>query len=291
MKKLLSALLVLVLLVSGLLSLAGCDDKPESTADVTDTATTLGDTTTAAETESPETGVTYTAGHKSLLTFYLLYDVVLFNEDRYTVVINGDSAEITYDFYETDLTESGKEFSEKLGVRFVCSVIESGEYYEFHVTAAYQAVKIVGEGAEEGLRQRLARVEEELADPDLDDEDRMFYEESKELLNGKEIDRSEALAGVEAVLKCKIDEDGNLSEALIYMNGELSEEMYCTYDEAGNLLSSTNGVANQSSEREETTYYANGKPKSYIKYRLRGTEERITSAYYFDESGNLIEEQ
>ncbi len=296
MKKLLSALLVLVLLVSGLLSLAGCDDKPESTADVTDTATTLGDTTTAAETEPPETGVTYTAYHKAPLV-----SGELFNESRYTIILNGDVAEVYNDFFEAGHTD-GKEYYEKQSVRYACSVVEKGEYYVLRVTAAYQSNRMVGEGAEEALRKALAIVEEELADPDLSENRRAFYEQRKELLNGKELDRSEELAEIEAVLKLKIDDDGNLLEVLAYTNGNLGEGMYFTYDEEGNLLSSTDGVANQSSERKETTYYANGTPKSHIKYERHGYEggegddvvvyeERVKRAYYFDESGNLIDEK
>ena len=291
MKKWLSALLVLALLVSGLLSFAGCDDKRESTADGIDTATTLGDTTTVAETESPKMGETYEAKH-----FSYGWSIASFMEAPIRVVFDGETAElymVSPDDFWWGEGDAAKPLIEKENALYTGTVTTEGDYKVIRVTAAYVSLSVEGEGAEDYLRERLAEIEEILDDTSLDDEERREYEVMRDVYSGIAIDMTYMLAGMEFIFKVKVDQNGHLLQ--------VAYDQFAygfVYDETGRMVSSSFSIEFGSNEENheapdgfvqklETTYHENGMPKSYVTYY----DEREMEASYFDESGNLIEEQ
>ncbi len=296
MKKLLSTLLVLVLLVSGLLSLAGCDDKPESTADVTDTATTLGDTTTVAETESPVADVSIMATHTSFNSF-----TGTFNDETFKAVLDGEAAEL---YVVSTLNrwygegEAAKSYTENQSIRHIGTVTTEGDYKVFRITAAYCTGSVEGDGAEDYLRETLAEIEESLADTSLDAEERREYEDMRDMYNGLEVNRTHLLVEMDYIVKMKIDERGNLLEIVQSVGGNDNPTYRFVYDESGRMISSSQSYVFPPNEenheapdgyvqKSETAYYENGMPKSYVTYY----DEREMTSYYFDESGNLIDEK
>lgn len=211
-----------------------------------------------------------------------------YDNDDYSVVVDGDKAELVQIAYESDTNDDGAYTAAEKTKMTGTVKLEDG-YYVITVKKLYNSVKISGAGANTYKNEMIQNARDAIADIDKDNPNYKNYVARYELMidlySGKEVDAtSMTLSEFESVVyKVKFDDkNGKITEMLMFADGEAMGGYTFEYGENGVMTRSTE--FDNDNDLWETEYRANGTP-SFFKYT---TEEEVM-AFTCDENGTVTE--
>jgi Fe-S cluster assembly iron-binding protein IscA len=249
-------ILVLLLVLVAVFSLSACDDN------------------------GGKEGKTYKAFHS-----HLYYAAEKFSNFEYSVTINGDEAEFVQTTYETNENDSG-EYTETQISRMVGTAKKDDGYYVVTVKKLYNSVKVSGAGAKLYKDSMVAMAQEQIDMLDSKSENYKQYKERYEMVvdlyKGKEVDASASLGEFDSVTyQVKLDdENGKMTELVMYADGKNMGGYSFEYDEAGVMIRSKE--FDDDSDVWEVEYRENGTPSAF---KFKNENENMS--YTCDENGKV----